>query len=315
LAGRQRLLDEAASVSNGESKEMKQTLRTHLDGSQAILAAGVGDAGQARLVERVGYPAVYVSGSYVNHTRGYPDGTLTLSEIAQRIAEVAERVSIPVIADADEGFGGVLKVARTVREFESAGAAGMHLEDFAVKKHGVPMPVHEMVTHLKLALDMRRSDETMIIARTDAMAPWRDGIHHERAVCEEEAFERAMRYCEAGADAIMPMFATNEWLAKYGNRIPRPLIVLGGAPKNWSGQSGVVVEEKTVAQLQEWNVRVVIYATNMLSRAHRFMEQQYAQWLADGKFDIGEQDEIDRADANVLVGLEEKERILREYSY
>ncbi|AZW29203.1 isocitrate lyase/PEP mutase family protein [Bordetella bronchiseptica] len=283
-------------------------------GSGSILAAGVGDAGQARLVERVGYPAVYISGSYVNHTRGYPDGTLTLSEIAQRISEVADRVNIPVIADADEGFGSVLKIARTVHEFERAGAAALHLEDFAIKKHGLPLPVQDMVTHLKVALDTRTDPDMLIIARTDAMSPWRDGIHARRAACEEEAFERALRYCDAGADAIMPLFATNSWLERYGPRIPKPLVVLGGAPKNWGAEAaGVAEPEKTASELLAWNVRMVIYATNMLSRAHRFMTQEYGRWLQDGKFDVRPTDETDRADANVLVGLPEKERILQKY--
>ncbi len=293
----------------------RQALRNHLNGPQAIVAAGVGDAGQARLAERVGYPAVYMSGSYVNHTRGFPDGTLTLSEIAQRLGEISARVSVPVIADGDEGFGGVLKVARTIREFEQAGAAAIQLEDFALKKHGLPMPVSDMVTNLRLALDTRVDKDMVIIARTDAMSPWRDGISTDRKACEEEAFERAMRYCEAGADAIMPLFATNEWLERYGPRIPKPLMILGGAPQNWSGQSGNVRSEKTASGLSAWNVRTVIFATNMLSRTHRFMETQYAQWLADGRFELLPQDEIDRADANVLVGLPEKERILAQYPY
>ena len=86
---------------------MKTTeiLRKLLNGPGVIQAGGVGDAGQALLVESVGYPAVYLSGSYVNQTFGLPDGTLTLSEIAARLGEIADRVKIPVIADADEGFG------------------------------------------------------------------------------------------------------------------------------------------------------------------------------------------------------------------
>ena len=88
-------------------------LRELIKAPGALQAAGVGDAGQARMVEAVGFKLVYMSGSYVNHTRGFPDGTLTLSEIATRVGEIAARVSIPLIADGDEGFGGVLKIIRT----------------------------------------------------------------------------------------------------------------------------------------------------------------------------------------------------------
>jgi len=291
-----------------------RTLRNLMNAPGAIQAGGVGDAGQARMVEKVGYPAVYISGAYVNHTRGYPDGTLTLSEIAERIREVAERVTVPVIADADEGFGGVLKIARTMREFERAGAAALHMEDFLTKKHGVPMPLEQMARNLDVMLQTRVDQDFVVIARTDAMAPWRDGIHTDRASCEAEAFERMLAYGEAGADAVMPMFASNDWLKRYGPRIPKPIVVLGGAPQSWLGKSsGALIPEMTASELAAYNVKVVIYATNMLSRTHRFMEQQYSSWLAAGKFDATLQDDQDRADANILIGLGEKEALLNKY--
>lgn len=290
------------------------TLRALLSGNDVIQAGGVGDAGQARLVEEVGYPSVYVSGAYVNHTRGYPDGTLTLSEIATRVREVSERVSVPVIADADEGFGGTLKIARTVREFESAGAAALHIEDFATKKHGVPIAVSDMVRNLNVVLDTRKDTDFVVIARTDAMAPWRTGVRTELPACEEEAFERALAYCEAGADAIMPLYASNEWLQKYGPRIPRPLVVLAGAPKAWLGAETVIASpELSLTELAKANVRMQIFSTNMLARSFRFMKEQYALWRKDGRFDATAQDERDRADANLLIGLKEKEALLNRF--
>src|SRR3990172_4731233 len=90
-----------------------------------IQAAGVGDAAQALLVQSVGYPAVYMSGAYVNYTHGLPDGSLTLSEIVNRLRQICDRVELPVIADADDGFGGVLNIIRTVRDFEKAGGAAL----------------------------------------------------------------------------------------------------------------------------------------------------------------------------------------------
>ena len=287
------------------------TLRQLMSAPGAIQAGGVGDAGQARLVEQTGYPVVYISGAYVNHPRGFPDGTLTLSEIATRVGEVTARVDVPVIADADEGFGGVLQIARTVREFERAGAAGLHMEAFATKKHGVPLPVDTMVRHLQVALATRRDPDFLIIARTDAMAPWRDHIQTSRAACERDAFERCLAYCEAGADAVMPIFASNAWIREFGPQIPKPLVVLGGMPKGWIGQeSSGVVPEMTATELAAYNVKLVIYATNMLSRTHRFMAQQYAAWLAAGKFDENLQDERDRLDAHKMVGLLEKQALL-----
>lgn len=281
----------------------------------AVQAGGVGDAGQARLVESVGFPAVYISGSYVNHTHGYPDGTLTLSEIATRVAQIASRVTVPVIADADEGFGGSLKLARTIREFERAGAAALHLEDFVTKKHGLPISVEKMSTNIRILLDERRDPDFLTIARTDAMAPWRDGLADDPHGCEEEAFERLLAYCDAGVDAVFPNNATNEWIRKYGPRIPKPIVVLGGAPRGWPGTGGDAEREQelTASELSRYNVRLVIYATNMLSRAHRFMINQYSAWLRNERFDFGPQDEIDRADANSMIGLGEKMRLLEKY--
>lgn len=280
---------------------MKTTekLRQLLQNPGVIHAGGVGDAGQARLVQKVGYPAVYMSGSYVNHTRGFPDGTLTLNEIASRIAEITDRVDIPVIADADEGFGGVLKVMRTVRDFEKAGAAALHLEDMSEKKHGNPMPLRQMLTHLKVVLDTRQDPNFVIIARTDAMAPWRQGLKANFAACEQEAFERSLAYADAGADVIMPLFPSTDWIKRYGNRIPKPLLLL---PPELSGK-----------ELEPYNVKIIIYASSMLSRSFNFMEKQYARWLADGRFDATEQDLKDREDANALVGVPEKEKILAKY--
>lgn len=300
---------------------MKATkkLRELLKAPGVIQAGGVGDAGQARLVEAVGYPAVYMSGSYVNYTYGVPDGTLTLSEIAARLAEIADRVSIPVIADADEGFGGVLKIIRTVHEFEKAGAAALHMEDMSVKKHGHPMPVPDMIKHLKVALEARDDLDFVIIARTDAMAPWREGVSIDRAACEKDAFERAVAYAEAGADVIMPMYPSMDWVKRYGNQIPKPLMPVCGVNASHRPPPGAVADdalpasEFSVKELEPFNVKIVIYPTNMLSRAFRFMKTQYAEWLAAGACVSTEQDAKDRWEVNVLVGVPEKYKILAKY--
>lgn len=296
---------------------MKSTLglREMLNGTSSIQAVGVGDAGQARLGEAVGFPAIYVSGSYVNHTRGYPDGTLTMSEIAQRVGEICDRVSVPVIADGDEGFGGTLKIARTVHEFERAGASAIQLEDFVTKKHGLPISIEKMCTNIRVMLDERSSPDFITIARTDAMAPWRDGLAADLKGCEQEAFERLLAYCDAGVDVIFANNASNDWIREYGPKLPKPIMVLGGAPKAWPGKGNVSPreEEMTATEMLQYNVKLVIYATNMLSRSHKFMTDQYASWLKNERFDFCPQDEIDRADANKMIGLPEKMRLLDKY--
>lgn len=289
-------------------------LRKLIKAKGVIQAGGVGDAGQARLVQKVGYPAAYLSGAYVNHTRGYPDGILTLSEIAERVREITDRIDIPLIADGDEGFGGPLKINRTIREFERAGAAGLHLEDMISKKHGEPIPIPQAINRLKAALDARRDDDFVIIARTDAIAPWRPGIQTNRARCEAEALERMQAYAQAGADMVMPLYATMDWIKRHGREIPKPIVHLGGAAKTWFANEPAELElDLTADELGEFNVKAVIYGTSMLSRSFNFMALEYRRWLEEGRFAGNAQDEVDRLAANELVGLLEKEAILKKY--
>lgn len=299
---------------------MKTTtiLRDLISRPAVIQAGGVGDAAQALLVESLGYPAVYMSGAYVNYTHGVPDGTLTLSEIVDRLRQICDRVRVPVIADADDGFGGILSIIRTVRDFEKAGAAALHMEDMLVKKHGHPMPIPEMIKHLRVAQDARRDPDFVIIGRTDAMAPWREGVDTNRVACEEEAFERCVAYAEAGADIVMPLYPTIEWLKRYGPRIPKPLLPLFGVNASHRAptaddKGALQASEYTVDQLAAYNVKLVLYPTNMLSRALGFMRREYAEWLAAGMCVATEDDQKNRWGANVLVGVPEKYKTLEKY--
>ena len=176
------------------------TLRERLASPQPLLAPGVYDALSALLAEQAGFEALYLSGASIAYTRlGRSDvGLTTASEVAQTLALVSERVRVPVIVDADTGFGNALNTQRTVREFERAGAAMIQLEDQTFPKRcghldgkGV-VPVAEMQGKLHAALDARRSRETLILARTDAVAV--EGL--------DAALERAERYLECGVDAL-----------------------------------------------------------------------------------------------------------------
>jgi len=163
---------------------------------------GVPNAAMARQVEQLGFEAVYVSGAgMANATAGVPDiGLLTLTEVTQLAGYIAKAVKIPAIVDADTGFGGAENVARTIRELESAGLAGCHIEDQEFPKRcghlaGKSMVhVEEMVGKIKAAIGARRHPDFMIIARTDARAV--EGF--------DRAVERAGEYIAAGADAIFP---------------------------------------------------------------------------------------------------------------
>ncbi len=289
-------------------------LRQLLSGHEVLQCGGASDAGQALLVQQVGYPVAYMSGAHVNHSRGFPDGTLTLSEISQRAREIAERIDIPLVADGDEGFGGVLKITRTVQEFERGGVAGLHLEDMVSKKHGDVLPIKEAVNRLQAALDARKNPDFVIIARTDALAPYRPGVSENLARCEEDAFERCLAYAEAGADLVMPIYASMSWFQRYGSRLPKPLTMLGGAARTWPGHAPSPLEADLRAhEMAPFNVRLVIYGAAMLSRSYAFMEKEYSSWLAKGRFEATAQDDIDRVNALKLVGLLEKEAMLKKY--
>lgn len=176
------------------------TLRSRLAGAPILIAPGVYDALTAHLAERAGFSAVYVSGAAIAYTRlGRPDiGLVAMSEVADTIALMRDRIGGHLIVDADTGYGNALNVARTVRLFERAGANAIQIEDQAFPKRcghlddKTLVPAREMTGKIEAALDARLSQETLVIARTDAVAV--EGF--------ERAIARAASYREAGADIL-----------------------------------------------------------------------------------------------------------------
>ena len=175
-------------------------LKQRLQSPEPLLAPGVYDALSALVAEQAGFEALYLSGASIAYTRlGRSDvGLTTASEVAQTLALITDRVRLPVIVDADTGFGNALNVQRTVREFERAGAAMVQLEDQDFPKRCGHLEgkrlvsTAEMQGKLRAALDARSSDQTLVLARTDAVAV--EGL--------EAALERAERYLECGVDAL-----------------------------------------------------------------------------------------------------------------
>jgi PEP phosphonomutase and related enzymes len=176
------------------------SLKQRLANPGAILAPGVYDALTALIAEREGFDAVYLSGGAVAYTRlGRSDvGLTTAKEAVEVLAQITDRIQTPVIADGDTGFGNALNVQRTVRDFERAGAAMIQLEDQAFPKRcghladKTLVSAAEMCGKLKAALDARRRDDTLILARTDAIAV--EGF--------EAALDRAEAYLACGVDAL-----------------------------------------------------------------------------------------------------------------
>jgi methylisocitrate lyase len=165
-----------------------------------VVIPGASNAITARLIERAGFEAVYVSGAgLANATAGVPDiGLLSLAEVAQLCKYICDATSIPALADADTGFGGLSNVAQTVREFERVGLAGMHIEDQEFPKRcghlagKAVIPSYDMEEKIRAAVGARRDKDFLIVARTDAHA----------VEDFDSTVRRALAYVQAGADAI-----------------------------------------------------------------------------------------------------------------
>jgi 2-methylisocitrate lyase-like PEP mutase family enzyme len=177
-----------------------ETLRSRLARKPIVVAPGVYDAFTALVATLADFTTLYLSGAAIAYTRlGRPDiGLVSMSEVADTLALIRDRVDAHLIVDADTGYGNALNVARTVRRFEQAGAAAIQLEDQTFPKRcghldgKTLIPAEEMAGKLRAAVDARHSPETLLIARTDAVAV--EGF--------ERAIERAARYRDAGADVL-----------------------------------------------------------------------------------------------------------------
>ena len=206
-----------------KERKNKGAMLRQLIAKNAAMLPGVPNAAMARQVEHAGFDAVYISGAgLANATAGVPDiGLLTLTEVAQLAGYVAQAVEIPAIVDADTGFGGAENVARTIREFEGAGLAGCHIEDQEFPKRcghlsgKLIVDLEEMTGKIEAAVAARRDPDFLIIARTDA-----------RALEDfKGAVKRALKYVEAGADAIFPeALQSAEEFRDFAKEIKAPLL-------------------------------------------------------------------------------------------
>ena len=226
-------------------------LRALLDSGQTIVAPGAFDPLSARLVEEAGFPAVYMTGFGTSAALiGRPDvGLLTMTEMAGNAARIAACVDIPLIADADTGYGNPLNVIRTVGAYEAAGAAAIHIEDqVAPKKCGhmegkLVIPAEEMVQKVRAAVQARAQPDFVIIARTDARAV--EGL--------ERALQRARMYREAGADALFIEALTSEAEAEAAVR------AFPGVPLLFNWAEGGKTPPLSLDRVKELGYRIVIF--------------------------------------------------------
>ena len=197
-------------------------LRQLLERPGAVMAPGVADALNAKLVARNGFEAIYMTGAGTSAVRlGMPDvGLLTMTEMVDNAGRIADSSGLPLIADADNGYGGVLNVRRTIQAYERAGVAAVHIEDQVMPKRcghlmGKQLvPADEMTAKIRAAVDARGDADFVVIARTDAVAV--EGF--------DAALERAERYREAGADVLFVEAPNAEQLPKIAPRLKAPLL-------------------------------------------------------------------------------------------
>jgi 2-methylisocitrate lyase-like PEP mutase family enzyme len=198
-------------------------LRELLAGDDLVVAPGAYDCLTARTIEQAGFPAVYMTGAGTAATLGYPDyGLVTMTEMADNVGRIAGAVSLPVIADADTGYGNELNVVRTVREYTARGAAALHIEDqVSPKRCGhldrkEVIPADDFVSKVRAAAEHRPDPDLVLIARTDAVA----------VLGLDEAVERVNRALAAGADmAFVEAPQTLEDVAAVPARVEGPCLL------------------------------------------------------------------------------------------
>jgi len=226
-------------------------LKTLLAGNRCIIAPGVADAFAARLVRQEGFDACYMTGFGTSLTRlGMPDiGLLTMSEMVDNAARIVDACGLPLVADADTGYGNPMNVRRTIHEYERAGVAGVHLEDQAWPKRCGHLagkrviPTNEMEAKLRAAVDTRRDADFQIIARTDAIAV--EGF--------EAALERGERYRAVGADVIFIEAPTSmAQMEEVGRRFK-------GVPLLYNVAASGKTPDMTVEEAAKLGFRIAIY--------------------------------------------------------
>ncbi|WP_109467096.1 isocitrate lyase/PEP mutase family protein [Albibacillus kandeliae] len=251
------------------------SLRELLAAPEILLAPGVFDALTASIAEKAGFKAVYLSGAAVAYTRlGMPDiGLSTMTEMADTLALIRDRISLPIVIDADTGFGNALNAQRTMRIYERAGASALQVEDQTYPKRCGHLsdksliPTSEMCGKIRAMADARASEETLIIGRTDAIAV--EGF--------DAALERGAAYIEAGADALFIEAPRSlDQLRKVGeilgSRVPLMANMVEG------GATPMVPPE----QLQDLGYSLVIFPGGIVRALARTAEEYYASLLGTG---------------------------------
>ncbi|HEX4035441.1 MAG TPA: isocitrate lyase/PEP mutase family protein [Solirubrobacteraceae bacterium] len=280
-------------------------LRALLAGEELIVAPGAYDALSARLIEQAGFDVVYMTGYGASASLlGRPDiGLLSFAEMADQARRLVQAVAVPVIADADTGYGNPINVIRTVREYAAAGVAALHLEDQAIPKRCGHMggkdivPLQAMVEKIRAAVHARGASDLVVIARSDARAG--EGL--------ERAIERVTSYRDAGADVVfIDALQSEAEIVAFGEALPETPKVI-----NWV--EGGLTPLINPDVLRELNYRIVFCSlAALLAATHAIAERLAAlRDLATPQ----PLPPLGFAEFNELIGMSEVEQLERRFAH
>jgi 2,3-dimethylmalate lyase len=277
-------------------------LRELLKTKELLIVPGAYDALTAKIVEHCGFHAIYMTGGGTAASWGYPDiGLLTMNEMLENVRRISESVDLPLIADADTGYGSYVNVYRTVREYERAGAAAIQLEDQAWPKRSGHMKgkqvidAGEMVGKVKAAVDARRHPETVLVIRTDAAA-----VHGF-----DDAVRRGHMYIEAGADVLfVESLSTEEEVRTIPQVFPNPCLI----------NMAFLGQKRSAKEVEDMGYAIAIYPVITLQGAmegafrmcRKLSEKGKPIDISDTRFDVEE--------LNKLLGFEKYKELEKKVS-
>lgn len=280
-----------------------EELRNLMTGQELLAAPGVYDGLSGRIAEAAGFPALYVSGGAIARSLGYPDiGLTTFTEMQKRLEEIRAVTSLPLIVDADTGYGNVINVLRTVRGFEAAGAAALHIEDQVDPKRCGHYEQKElirprdMINKIRAAMDARSNPATIIIARTDARSVL--GLN--------EAIDRANSYAQAGADVLfIEAPRSRQEIERIASEVKAPLLI-----NMFSGGKTPLIEKAELAAL---GYRIMIVPSDLQRAAVRGMQRAAEQIARHGHTRSMQRDMASFAEREHVVGLQTVQGLERKF--
>jgi 2-methylisocitrate lyase-like PEP mutase family enzyme len=282
----------------------RQILKQLFKRDRLLVAPGCFDGLSARLVEEAGFAAAYLSGGAVARSMGIPDiGLVTMSEVIDRAAQVVAAVKIPIIADADTGYGNAVNLVRSVREFERTGVAAIHIEDQITPKRcghldgKEVIPLVEMEKKLQAALASRSDPEFSIIARTDAR-----GVHGF-----DDAIRRGRAFAELGVDAVFVEAPQSEAELE---EIPR---ALANVPLLVNVFKGGKTPMLPVERLQQMGYRIAIYPSETQRAAIHAMRQALGLLKREGTTEKMDDALTTFKERDKVVGLDEWQQLEKQY--